>query len=256
MMNLSMDTKVADGYKSLSQKARVITENWVHKESYCPQCISKLEQLKNNMPVNDFRCENCTMVFELKSKKGTFGSRVSAGAYKSIMKKILTSQVPHFMFLSYLDGYTVKDFFIVPGYFFTPDIIQKRNPLGKLAERAGWIGSNIILGDIPESGRISYINNGIEIDQVEVSKSWKKTLFLKDVSDVRTRGWIVDIMKCIDIIGKKDFNLSELYAFEGELQEKHPDNMHVREKIRQQLQVLRDMGYIEFLGEGSYIKNI
>jgi len=29
-------------------------------------------------------------------------------------------------------------------------------------------------------------------------------------------------------------------------------NAHVRDKIRQQLQVLRDLGLLEFLGSGSY----
>jgi type II restriction enzyme len=32
----------------------------------------------------------------------------------------------------------------------------------------------------------------------------------------------------------------------------HPHNAHVRDKIRQQLQVLRDLGLLEFLGGGSY----
>ena len=32
----------------------------------------------------------------------------------------------------------------------------------------------------------------------------------------------------------------------------HPDNRHVLDKIRQQLQVLRDMGFVEFLGRGRY----
>jgi type II restriction enzyme len=32
----------------------------------------------------------------------------------------------------------------------------------------------------------------------------------------------------------------------------HPENRHVRDKLRQQLQVLRDLGLIEFLGRGRY----
>jgi type II restriction enzyme len=32
----------------------------------------------------------------------------------------------------------------------------------------------------------------------------------------------------------------------------HPDNRHVPDKIRQQLQVLRDLGFVEFLGGGRY----
>lgn len=48
------------------------------------------------------------------------------------------------------------------------------------------------------------------------------------------------------------FTLANIYAFENELSAKHPDNQNVRAKIRQQLQVLRDLGLIEFLGSGEY----
>jgi type II restriction enzyme len=36
------------------------------------------------------------------------------------------------------------------------------------------------------------------------------------------------------------------------LSSKYPGNRHVRPKIRQQLQVLRDSGYLEFLSKGTY----
>jgi hypothetical protein len=32
----------------------------------------------------------------------------------------------------------------------------------------------------------------------------------------------------------------------------HPKNLHVRDKIRQQLQALRDSNLVEFFGGGSY----
>jgi hypothetical protein len=38
----------------------------------------------------------------------------------------------------------------------------------------------------------------------------------------------------------------------AQLEDLHPANRHVRDKIRQQLQVLRDLGLIEFLGRGGY----
>ena len=41
-----------------------------------------------------------------------------------------------------------------------------------------------------------------------------------------------------------EFTTSEVYAFTRELEELHPDNRHVRDKIRQQLQVLRDAGLL------------
>ena len=49
------------------------------------------------------------------------------------------------------------------------------------------------------------------------------------------------------------FTLDEVYAYEDELAHLHPGNRHVREKIRQQLQVLRDdLGLIKFLTPGHY----
>ena len=53
-------------------------------------------------------------------------------------------------------------------------------------------------------------------------------------------------------LGKKEFRLAEVYAFAEELRRLHPDNRLIEPKIRQQLQRLRDLGFVEFLGEGSY----
>ena len=41
-------------------------------------------------------------------------------------------------------------------------------------------------------------------------------------------------------------------VFETDLSRLRRDNRHVRDKIRQQLQVLRDLGLIEFRGRGHY----
>ena len=48
------------------------------------------------------------------------------------------------------------------------------------------------------------------------------------------------------------FTLNQMYAFVEELKLKHPDNNHIQDKIRQQLQFLRDKGIIEFKGRGIY----
>ncbi|MGN1347846.1 MAG: hypothetical protein ACI4VI_02775 [Acutalibacteraceae bacterium] len=45
-----------------------------------------------------------------------------------------------------------------------------------------------------------------------------------------------------------------MYSFESELKIKHPKNNNIKPKIRQQLQFLRDRGFIEFLGNGKYEK--
>jgi len=51
-------------------------------------------------------------------------------------------------------------------------------------------------------------------------------------------------MKCVDEIGKSEFTLEDVYAFENALKLVYPDKNNVRPKIRQQLQVLRDRGYL------------
>jgi len=59
-------------------------------------------------------------------------------------------------------------------------------------------------------------------------------------------------MKCVDSIGKHEFQLEDVYAHEDALSQLYPNNRHVKQKIRQQLQVLRDRGYLDFLGRGCY----
>ena len=68
---------------------------------------------------------------------------------------------------------------------------------------------------------------------------------------MRHKGWILDIMNCIDKIGKGEFFLNEVYAFEKLLGQKHPNNRHIKDKIRQQLQFLRDKGYLDFVVKRS-----
>jgi type II restriction enzyme len=46
--------------------------------------------------------------------------------------------------------------------------------------------------------------------------------------------------------------LKEVYAFTSYLKTKHPNNNFIEDKIRQQLQVLRDKGFLEFKGNGKY----
>ncbi|WP_341866834.1 hypothetical protein [Flavobacterium limicola] len=65
---------------------------------------------------------------------------------------------------------------------------------------------------------------------------------------------MLDILNCIEQIKKQSFTLDELYTFENKLKIKYPNNNHIKDKIRQQLQFLRDKGLIEFNGRGNYKK--
>lgn len=67
-------------------------------------------------------------------------------------------------------------------------------------------------------------------------------------------GWKLEVFNCLDSIENRNFSLTDAYAFEDVLSEKYPDNRHIRDKIRQQIQYLRDLGLIEFGVRGEYRK--
>lgn len=66
--------------------------------------------------------------------------------------------------------------------------------------------------------------------------------------------WEKEIFHCVDEIGTGIFKLSQVYSFEVLLQSKFPRNHHIKDKIRQQLQNLRNIGLIEFVKPGIYRK--
>lgn len=252
-MDLALSNKVSNKYISSSQKIRVISEAWVSKEIFCPNCGNlKITNYENNKPVADFFCKKCKEDFELKSKKGKISKTIPAGAYSKMVERINSQAKPNFFFMGYLETLYVNDFFVVPKHFFISEIIEKRKPLKGTARRAGWIGSNILFSKIPKAGQIFYIENGKEIPQKYILDKWQKTVFLKKIKKADAKGWILDIMNCIDSLNKKEFSLQDIYTFESDLKVIHPENKHVKDKIRQQLQFLRDKNYLDFIGEGRY----
>ena len=56
------------------------------------------------------------------------------------------------------------------------------------------------------------------------------------------------MLNTVRSLGKTEFVLPEIYALENTLKKLHPDNHHIQPNIRQQLQVLRDLGLLQFLG--------
>ncbi len=95
------------------------------------------------------------------------------------------------------------------------------------------------------------ITNRIAVPKDTVLEKWSKTAFLRGQS-LTKKGWVLDVLNCVEHIGPAEFTLSDVYKFENYLGELHPENNHVKPKIRQQLQVLRDAGILEFMGKGRY----
>lgn len=254
-MNLRMNRRLGTEYHSGTQIARILTESWVAENMYCPRCgNTTIQKFENNRPVADFFCPACKNQYELKSKDGMLANKIADGAYDTMIERIVSNQNPDFFFLNYSKtNWNVKDFIIVPKFFFTPEIIEKRKPLAPTAKRAGWVGCNILIDQVPEQGRIPVILNGKLLNKTHVIRSVNRSKRL-EVTNITYRGWLMDILNCVNSIQTELFVLDDIYKFEDDLQNKHPLNSHIKPKIRQQLQILRDKGFIEFLGNGRYKK--
>ena len=257
-MDLKLDPSIAGQYTSGSQIARVVTEAWAKSNLYCLACSSNhLTATSPNTRVRDFSCPSCNTSYQLKSKNGKHGRVVGNSAYDPKIAAIDEGRAPHYAFLDYSrNSWTVTGLFVVPGHFITRGVIQRRNPLKHSARRAGWVGSNILLREIPEDGKIGLISESAPRDPDIVRGEWRRVEFL--VTDARASGgWGAEVLSCVRVleseIGKREFTLQAFYSrFVESLSRWHPDNRHVEAKIRQQLQVLRDGGMLEFLGSGRY----
>ena len=174
------------------------------------------------------------------------------GAYGAKLLRLAADDSPNLMLMNYdLARFAVTHLFFVPKQFFTPAIIEARPPLSATARRAGWVGSKIVLRDVPESGKVWFMKGGAALDRAAVLAQWRSTLFLRDAG-IGVRGWLIEVMRCVEAIGRESFTLADAYGFEARLAALYPGNNNVRPKIRQQLQVLRDRGWLEFLGRGRY----
>lgn len=255
ILNLQMDERIADQYTSNSQKIRVITESWVSENLFCPYCGNQyISHYENNRPVADFFCPYCEEEYELKSKSASITNKVNDGAYSTMIERINSINNPNFFFMHYNKRkLNVENFIMVPKHFFSVEIIEKRKPLAESARRAGWVGCNILLSQIPDEGRIFIVKNEEEVPLEQVMSKVQRTDFMKQYK-MDARGWILDILNCVNKIEGRIFTLEQMYGFIDILALKHPENHHIKDKIRQQLQVLRDNGIIEFLGRGHYRK--
>src|SRR3989338_5920680 len=189
-MKLTFDLRLADSYKNRSQKVRVLSEQWVDDSIFCPNCgQSDINKYPNNQPVADFYCFNCQEEYELKSKQSAIGAKVLDGAYRTMLERLTSKNNPNFFLLNYdLSNFSVTNFFVIPKHFFVPEIIEKRKPLALTARRAGWVGCNILLNHIPQTGKIFFVRDG-KIEQKEtVLANWQKTLFLRNEKEISIRG--------------------------------------------------------------------
>ena len=167
-------------------------------------------------------------------------------------RAIISDKTPNLFLLHYqLPKLTVENVLLIPHFAFTLSFLEKRKPLSANARRAGWVGCNFLLDQIPSDARIPVIQDGQPMSSAKVRKAYEKLRPLEKLN-AKKRGWTLDVLQIVKGLNKREFSLKEVYDQEEKLAKLHPDNAHVRDKIRQQLQVLRDIGLVEFLGAGSY----
>jgi type II restriction enzyme len=279
-MNLSMAGELSAAYKSGSQRARVVTEFWGEHNIYCPNCSSpKLNRLPHNTQASDFCCPDCRFWFQLKGQKTPIGGSITDGAYDAMIRAVRTDSAPSYYFMHYdLQTWTVRNLLLVPHFAFPPSAIVKRKPLSAKARRAGWVGCNFALDRIPADARIQIIStprNALSSNKVsseisqrlvtstptkigvmitppeEVREKFRRIKPFKELS-IAQRGWTLDVLNIVRGLNARSsgrasaltFTNADVYAHERELAQSHPDNRHIKDKIRQQLQVLRDLGIL------------
>lgn len=251
-MVLNCNPELAAHLHGRTQKVRVITESWFGSFGYCLHCTSNmLDQTAANTRARDYECPRCSTPYELKSSAKALGIRVVDGEYATMMRRITAGEAPTLMLLQYSAEWCIQNLIALHSVFLTPAVVEPRRPLSLTARRAGWQGCNLRVDRIPVDGRIALVRDGVVADKREVRRLFAKSEQFAELKPER-RGWAGLVLDAVRKIGKNEFILTEVYAFEEAMHAAYPQNSHVRDKIRQQMQVLRDLGYVEFLGRGEY----
>ncbi len=108
-----------------------------------------------------------------------------------------------------------------------------------------------MISNIPPDARVHVVRGGIPVSPASVREQYARLRPLEKLEH-EIRGWTLDVLRFVRSLEREQFSLADVYAFRHELQGLHPENRYIQEKIRQQLQRLRDLEFLEFLGRGRY----
>lgn len=252
-MDLEFSVIPEGQYTSRSQIARVATQTWVRRELPCLKCSSHpLSPTAENTRSRDFVCAQCGEPYELKSKVGHFTRWVADGEYHTLLETIQSGRTPNLLLLEYDAGaLSVQRLQAIHRTLLSPLAVVPRNPLSSSARRAGWQGCNLDLNVVPQTGRVPIVWDGAVLPWQVVVGAWSRFDFMIRVRP-ESKGWLRDVLACIQKLPATAFTLDEAYGFEPVLAELHPSNQNVRPKIRQQLQVLVAQGILRRLRPGMY----
>ena len=242
-------------YTSKSQIARIETERWAIQNLFCPLCGDELKDSSANTKVYDFICSKCNQEYQLKSLSKKIGKKLIGSEYYTFIKALENKSIPNFLIMEYAidkNGFSSKEVIFITKVFITEEIIEKRKPLSESARRAGWTGYNLLFESIPSYGKLYLVKDSKVESKEQILEKSHKILNLYDLDSKKVR-WKIEILKILDSVDSI-FTLQQIYEKEIELQKLFPYNNHIRDKIRQQLQFIRDDGVIVFHGNGKYEK--
>ena len=233
-------------YKSASQRARACTEPWAEANLYCPACDSRrISTLPIGTRAADFICPGCDSRFQLKRSRP---GRCLFGHACRHQERQNSKPLPASLSASAALGRGSPSH---PALRFQPVPSSKTKAAFAKCSPC-WMGW-LQFPSRPHSGRREDSGDRIRKSySVRRSQEAYQRVRPLEKLTVERRGWTLDVLNVVRSLAKREFQLSDVYARSHELAELHPQNRHVNDKIRQQLQVLRDMRLLEFLSPGHY----
>jgi hypothetical protein len=167
------DPTVAEGFVSKSQIARVTIETWAELNLYCLNCSAEeLGGLPAGTPIADLHCYECAMRYQVKSKNGRFGDKVTSSAYEPLVAAAKSGTMPDYVLVEYDPRLNVVVFASgLHGKHVSEERIVPRKSLSAKARRAGWRGCIIDLHGLDQF-KVRIVEPA-GIDRGSVRERWK-----------------------------------------------------------------------------------
>jgi len=170
----------------------------------------------------------------------------------AMLRAIRDDRVPNLFVLHYdPTRWQVQNLLLIPRVALTESSIQRRKRLSSTARRAGHILYNILLKNIPSVVKVSLVREGRTVSQDLVRAVFHRVEELSSLS-VSVRGWMLDVLRVVQALHKREFTNADVYAFASHLQKLHPENNNVRPQIRKQLQNLERAGFLRHVKDGVW----
>ncbi len=240
-------------YRSPPQRIRWSSELWVRENIPCVACNAKgqISALDNNARASDFVCASCKERYQLKaSRKST--RRITDGALSAMHEAFDKREVPSLLLMSYdADAWAVTGLSCLPGFLFPKSAIVARKPLGPNARRAGWQGCILDLGNLDDRLFIPLVVKGQLRNEELVRGDFDSLSRFR--SEALRSGWTAEVLRIVCARSMPvQFTNEDVYAHKAVLASLFPENRNIEAKIRQQLQVLRDAGWIGWVARGQW----